>query len=250
MFDLSSQVVLITGGSRGIGAATVRQAAEAGAAVGFTFLQDGDAAAALCTELRARGARVHALQGDVGDATFAARCFDDMQEQLGAVTALVNNAGITGLHGPFVDLPLEVMQRTLQVNVLGTMLFAQEAARRWRAAGIAGGMVNISSAAATLGSPKEYVHYAASKAAIEAFTIGLGKELAGEGIRVNAVAPGTAMTGIHAAGGAPDRPAQVVGRVPLQRIAEPGEIANAVLWLLSDDASYVAATVLRVAGGL
>jgi NAD(P)-dependent dehydrogenase (short-subunit alcohol dehydrogenase family) len=250
LINLGSQVVLITGGSRGIGAATVRAAVAAGAAVGFSFLRDAETAAALIAELRAQGARVHAVQGDVADAAFPAHCFDAVQAQLGPVTALVNNAGITGLHGEFVHLPLEVMHRTLQVNVLGTMMLAQEAVRRWRAAAIAGRMVNISSAAATLGSPQEYVHYAASKGAIDAFTIGLGKELAAEGIRVNAVAPGTAMTDIHAAGGVPDRPARVVGRIPLKRIAEPAEIANAVLWLLSDEASYVTGTVLRVAGGL
>lgn len=243
-------VLLVTGGGRGIGAAIVRAAAARGYAVGFCYLHDKDAAASLAEELEATGARVLAVQGDVADPTFAARFFDETQARLGPVTALVNNAGITGRYGAFTDLPLATLRRTFDVNVIGAMLMAQEAVRRWRAAGIPGRLVNLSSVAATLGSPGEYVHYAASKAAIDALTIGLGKEVAPAGIRVNAVAAGTVYTDIHAAGGVPDRPARVVRRVPLQRIAEPPEIAAAVLWLLSPEASYVAGTILRVSGGL
>ncbi len=169
---------------------------------------------------------------------------------LGPPTAVVNNAGITGRIGNFATLPLEVLRRTIDVNLLGTMLVAQEAVRRWQAAGIAGRLVNISSIAATLGAPGEYVHYAATKAAVDALTVGLGKEVASSGIRVNAVAPGTAFTDIHAAGGDPDRPARVASRVPMGRIAQPQEIAHAVLWLLSDEASYLTATVVRVSGGV
>jgi NAD(P)-dependent dehydrogenase (short-subunit alcohol dehydrogenase family) len=243
-------VLLVTGGGRGIGAAIVRAAAARGYAVGFCYLHDKEAAAAVVQELEAIGGRVIAIQGDVADPTFAAEFFDEAQAELGAVTAFVNNAGITGRYGAFTDLPLATLRRTFDVNVIGAMLMAQEAVRRWRAAGIPGRLVNLSSVAATLGSPGEYVHYAASKAAIDALTIGLGKEVAPEGIRVNAIAAGTVYTDIHAAGGAPDRPARVVGRVPLQRIAEPGEIAAAALWLLSTEASYVAGTILRVSGGL
>jgi NAD(P)-dependent dehydrogenase (short-subunit alcohol dehydrogenase family) len=141
------------------------------------------------------------------------------------------------------------MRRTLDVNVLGPMVLAQEAIRRWRAAGIRGHMVNISSIAATLGAPHEYVHYAASKAALDALTIGLGKEVAAQGIRINAVAPGTALTDIHTEAGVPDRPAKIAGRIPMKRVAQPEEIARATLWLLSDAASYVTATILRVSGG-
>jgi NAD(P)-dependent dehydrogenase (short-subunit alcohol dehydrogenase family) len=242
---------LVTGGSRGIGAAIVRLLAARGSAVSFTWLKDAAAATALVDELRKTGATVHCVQGDVADPSFAASCFDQCEQRVRIpVTDLVNNAGITGRYGPFVELPLEALRRTFDVNVLGTLLFAQEAVRRWRSAGIPGRMVNLSSAAATLGSPGEYVHYAATKGAIDTFTLGLGKEVAADGIRVNAVAPGTIQTDIHAAGGAPDRPARVVGRVPLQRIGEPREIAEAVAWLLSDAASYVTATVLRTAGGL
>jgi NAD(P)-dependent dehydrogenase (short-subunit alcohol dehydrogenase family) len=243
-------VLLVTGGSRGIGAAIVRAAAARGHSVCFSYLQDSKAAAALLHEAMAAGISAHAVQGDVADAGFAARLFDEAQHMLGPVTMLVNNAGITGRHGSFAELPLAVMRRTVDVNLMGSMMMAQEAIRRWQAAGIPGRMVNISSIAATLGSPDEYVHYAVTKAAIDALTVGLGKEVAASGIRINAVAPGTAYTGIHAAGGVPERPAQVVGRVPMGRIAEPDEIAHVVLWLLSDEASYVTASVVRASGGL
>lgn len=187
---------------------------------------------------------------DVAEADFAARFFDAAEEAFGPVTMLVNNAGVTGRIGPFKDATIETLRRTVDANLMGPMFLAQEAVRRWEAAGIPGRMVNISSIASTLGAPNEYVHYAATKAAIEAMTIGLGKEVAAKGIRVNAVAPGTAFTDIHAAAGEPDRPARVVARVPMGRIADPAEIAAAVLWLLSDEASYVTGTVLRVSGGL
>lgn len=246
----NGHVLLVTGGSRGIGAATVRLAAARGYAVGFSYLQATDAAQALQDELERQGARTLAVQGDVAAPDFAARCFDAVEARLGPVTALVNNAGITGRCGPFHELPPEIMRRTLEVNLFGALYLSQEAIRRWLERGTPGRMVNISSLAATLGSPGEYVHYAASKAAIDALTIGLGKEVAASGIRVNAVAPGTAWTGIHAAGGAPDRPARIVDRVPMRRIAEPEEIAQSVLWLLSDEASYVTASIMRVAGGL
>lgn len=148
----------------------------------------------------------------------------------GPSRCIVNNAGVTGRIGPFKDATIETLRRTVDANLMGPMFLAQEAVRRWEAAGIPGRMVNISSIASTLGAPNEYVHYAATKAAIEAMTIGLGKEVAAKGIRVNAVAPGTAFTDIHAAAGEPDRPARVVARVPMGRIADPAEIAAAVLW--------------------
>jgi NAD(P)-dependent dehydrogenase (short-subunit alcohol dehydrogenase family) len=243
-------VLLVTGGSRGIGAAIVRTAAARGYAVGLSFRDDLAAAQSMVDELAHAGASLHAVQGDVADPGFAAAFFDEATAALGPVTAVVNNAGITGRIGSFADVPLETLRRTIDVNVLGTMLMAQEAVRRWQATGTAGRIVNISSIAATLGAPGEYVHYAATKAAVDAFTIGLGKEVAASGIRINAVAPGTAYTDIHAAGGEPGRPARVVSRVPMGRIAQPQEIANAVLWLLSDEASYLTGTVLRVSGGL
>ena len=243
-------MLLVTGGSRGIGAAIVRKAATRGHSVCFSYFQDEKAALALRDELRAAGVGAHAVRGDVADTSFASRLFDEAERVLGPATMLVNNAGITGRYGVFAELPHDVMRRTVEVNLLGTLVMAQEAVRRWQAAGIPGRMVNISSIAATLGAPGEYVHYAASKAGIDALTIGLGKEVAASGIRVNAVAPGTAYTDIHAAAGVPDRPARIVGRVPIGRIAEPDEIADVVLWLLSDEASYVTATVVRASGGV
>jgi NAD(P)-dependent dehydrogenase (short-subunit alcohol dehydrogenase family) len=243
-----SDVLLVTGGSRGIGAAIVRNAVRKGYAVCFSYHQNRSAATNLVEELAP--ARIHAVQGDVADPAFAAHSFAEAEAALGPVTALVNNAGITGPIGPFQDLTFDTLRRTVDTNLIGTALLAQEAIRRWQAAGIAGRMVNISSVASTLGAPQEYVHYAATKAAVEALTIGLGKEVAAQGIRVNAVAPGTAYTDIHAAAGEPNRPARVVARVPMGRIGQPEEIAAAVLWLLSEEASYVTATVLRVSGGV
>lgn len=250
MTDWTAHVVLVTGGSRGIGAATVRALAGQGARVAFTYLGQEQAARDLCAGLVAGGGEVLALQGDLADAGHAQRVLDAVAGHWGTPTDLVNNVGITGHYGPFADLPEPALQRTFDVNVLGTLRLAQQMVRRWRAAGIPGRMVNLSSIAATLGAPGEYVHYAASKAAIEAFTIGLARELAPEGIRVNAVAPGTTLTDIHAATGVPDRPARVAGRIPMQRVAQPEEIANAVLWLLSDEASYTTGSILRVSGGL
>src|SRR5690606_24622157 len=221
-----------------------------GRPVCFSFLRDVDSAMALREEIRDAGGRVECLRGDVADPQFAADFFDHAAKQFGTATALVNNAGITGRYGHFADLDLDALRRTVDTNLLGTLMMAREAVHRWQAEDIPGCMVNISSIAATLGAPGEYVHYAATKAAVEALTIGLGKEVAGRGIRINAVAPGTVHTDIHAAAGEPDRPARVVSRIPSGRVGEPAEIAAAVLWLLSDEASYVNATVLRVSGGL
>lgn len=245
-----SDVLLVTGGSRGIGAAIVREAVARGYAVGFSYQSDIASARSLVGELAAEGGRLQAIQGDVADASFTSSFFDEASAQFGPVTAVVNNAGMTGRIGAFSEVPVDILRRTIDVNLLGTMFMAQEAIRRWQAASIPGRLVNISSVAATLGSPGEYVHYAATKGAVDTLTIGLGKEVAASGIRVNAVAPGTAYTDIHGAGGDPDRPKRIVARVPIGRIAQPEEIAKTVLWLLSDEASYVTATVLRVGGGV
>jgi NAD(P)-dependent dehydrogenase (short-subunit alcohol dehydrogenase family) len=225
----------------------VEGAAARGCRVVFSYRENKAAADALAERL---GERVRAVAGDVADERFAGRFFDTAEKLFGPATALVNNAGITGGIGPFAQASAERLRRTVDVNLMGTMWMAREAVRRWQDSAIAGRMVNISSVAARLGAPGEYVHYAAAKAAVEALTIGLGKEVAASGIRVNAVAPGTVHTDIHAASGEPGRPARVVSRVPMARIAEPREIADAVLWLLSPEASYVTATVLSVAGGL
>jgi NAD(P)-dependent dehydrogenase (short-subunit alcohol dehydrogenase family) len=247
---MAGDVLLVTGGGRGIGAAVVRRAAHAGIAVAFSYRSDETAARALVSEVESAGGRALAIRQDVGEADAVSGLFDAVEDQLGPVSMLVNNAGITGRLGSFADASADTLRQVMQVNLLGTMFMAQEAVRRWRARDVKGRMVNISSIASTLGAPGEYVHYAATKAGIESLTIGLGKEVAPHGIRINAVAPGTVHTDIHAAAGEPDRPARVVSRIPSGRVGEPDEIAAGVLWLLSDEASYVNATVLRISGGL
>nr|WP_298721485.1 SDR family oxidoreductase [uncultured Steroidobacter sp.] len=247
---MTSQVLIVTGGSRGIGAEIVRGAARRGIAVGFSYQTNEQAAQALEKEITAAGGTAFAVRQDVAAPESARHLIDSVEARLGPISMVVNNAGITGPIGAFVDATPDTLRRTTEVNLLGTMWLAQEAARRWLARGTAGRMVNISSIAATLGAPGEYVHYAATKAGVEALTVGLGKELAPKGIRINAVSPGTVFTDIHAAAGEPNRPARVVSRIPSGRVGEPREIAAAVLWLLSDEASYVTATVLRVSGGI
>jgi NAD(P)-dependent dehydrogenase (short-subunit alcohol dehydrogenase family) len=239
-------VLVVTGGSRGIGAAVTRAAHARGHAVCVAYASDDEAADRLRGELPG----VVAVRADVADSASVSTLFDAAEAAFGPVTALVNNAGVTGRLGRFVDASAATLQRVLDVNVLGTMLCAQEAVRRWAERDTAGRIVNVSSRAATLGSPGEYVHYAASKAAVETFTLGLAKEVAAQGIRVNGVAPGMIHTDIHAAAGDPGRLERVVGRVPMGRIGEPEEIAAAVLWLLSDEASYVTGAVLDVGGGI
>lgn len=240
--------LIITGASRGIGAATARLAARRGHDVCINYARDEAAAMAVLAAIKADGGRAIAVCADVSSEADVKRLFDTAEEQLGPLRGLINNAGITGPIGRFSEVETATLEKVFAVNVLGTMLCAREAARRFQAAG-RGVIVNLSSVAATTGAPGEYVHYAASKAAIDAFTLGLARELAGSNIRVNAVAPGSTLTDIHAAAGEPDRPARVRPRIPMQRLAEPEEIAEAVLWLLSDSASYATGAILRVSGG-
>lgn len=242
--------VLVTGGSRGIGAQTVRLLAAAGHAVCFTYARQAQTAQALRDELRAAGHRVECLPLDLADAGGAAHALEQLPQGMPPLHALVNNAGITGRLGPLAATSLEQMRQVFEVNVFATMLLCRQAARTWLAAGTSGSIVNVSSIAATLGAPGEYVHYAASKAAVEAFTVGLAKELAEHGIRVNCVSPGTTHTDIHAAAGDADRADRVAARIPMRRAGQAREIAEAIAWLLSDRASYVTGSVLKVAGGL
>jgi hypothetical protein len=242
--------MLITGGTRGIGAAIARLAAQRGYAVSATFAADDAAAAALEAEFATQGAPLILVKGDVADPGFAERAIAETLSSFGTLTALVNNAGTTGRIGKFADTSTDTMQRLLAVNLLGPMLMSQAAVRHWLARSEQGAIVNISSVAATLGAPNEYVGYAATKAGVEALTVGLAKELGPNGIRVNAVAPGTIYTDIHAAAGEPGRPERVVSRVPMGRIGSPVEIANAALWLLSDEASYATGAILRISGGV
>ena len=240
--------LIITGASRGIDAATARLAARRGHDVCINYARDEAAAMAVLAAIKADGGRAIAVCADVSSEADVKRLFDTAEAQLGPLRGLINNAGITGPIGRFSEVETATLEKVFAVNVLGTMLCAREAARRFQAAG-RGVIVNLSSVAATTGAPGEYVHYAASKAAIDAFTLGLARELAESNIRVNAVAPGSTLTDIHAAAGEPDRPARVRPRIPMQRLAEPEEIAEAVLWLLSDSASYATGAILRVSGG-
>lgn len=246
----TKRVVIVTGGSRGIGAAIVRQAVRHGYDVCFSYSRDSVIADEFVRELNVAEGRVLAVRGDVSAVDAVADLFDQAEAKLGMVTDLVNNAGITGRRGVFRDLDDETLRRTIDVNVTGTMLCAREAIRRWEQRGTAGCIVNISSIAATLGAAGEYVHYAATKAAVDAFTLGLAREVAASGTRVNAVAPGTIHTGIHAAVGDPDRPYRMAAQIPMRRAGEADEVANAVLWLLSREASFVTGAILRVSGGV
>jgi NAD(P)-dependent dehydrogenase (short-subunit alcohol dehydrogenase family) len=247
----SRGVVIVTGGGRGIGAATSRLAAERGYAVCVNFLRNREAADALVTQLRDGGARALAVAGDVAKEADVVRLFDAAQAELGPVTALVNNAGILERQTRLDDMEAERFERVFATNITGAFLCAREAVRRMskRHGGQGGAIVNVSSMASRLGSPGEYVDYAASKGAIDTLTIGLAREVAEEGIRVNAVRPGVIHTGIHASGGEPGRVERVKNAVPMKRGGQPEEVARAILWLLSDEASYSTGTFIDVSGG-
>jgi len=241
----------VTGGSRGIGAAVVRLAAGAGYPVAFTYVQDAAAAAALTTEIVAGGGRAFGVRADVAREDDIVRAFDAAEAELGPLGGLVNNAGITGPLRRVEALDTALLERVFAVNVIGTLLCAREAVRRMSTAhgGAGGAIVNLSSVAARLGGPGDYVHYAASKGAVDALTIGLAREVANEGIRVNAVSPGLIETEIHASTGDPGRLARMVPGVPMRRAGTAEEVAQTILWLLSPAASYVTGANLDVSGG-
>ncbi|APY90616.1 3-oxoacyl-ACP reductase [Streptomyces alfalfae] len=238
-------VTVVTGGSRGIGAAISARLAEDGHDVVIGYRSDEAAAEKTAESVRAAGRRCVTVQVDTAAEADVERLFDTAAERLGPVTGLVNNAGVSGPVGPLAEADAEGMRRALEVNVLGYLLCARRAVRDMTANG-GGAIVNISSVAATLGSPGEYVHYAAAKGAVDTLTVGLSKEVAADGIRVNAVAPGVIWTEFHAD---PQRPAKLASGIPMGRSGRPEEIAGAVSWLLSDDASYTTGTVLKVSGG-
>ncbi len=240
------KVTVVTGGSRGIGAATCRRLARDGHAVAVGFRSDAQAAEAVVAAVRAIGVPAVAVAVDTSVRAQVTELFELTEAALGPVTGLVNNAGVSSRIGPFVDLTEEDVRRVLDVNVAGYIFCAQEAARRMAEGGA---MVNVSSGAATLGSPREYIHYAASKAAVDTLTVGLAKELAPRGIRVNTVSPGIIRTEFHAGSGEAGRADRVGPSIPLGRAGEPEEIANAIAWLLSDEASFTTGANLRVAGG-
>ncbi|MGX1636632.1 SDR family oxidoreductase [Streptomyces sp. GF20] len=237
-------LTVVTGGSRGIGAAVCARLAADGHDLVVCYRSDRAAAEAVAERVRAAGRRALAVAVDTADAASVDALFDEAAT-LGTVTGLVNNAGMSGPVGRLADADPAGLSRALDVNVLGYLLCARRAVRDLAASG-GGALVNISSAAATLGSPGEYVHYAAAKAAVDTLTVGLAKEVAEDGIRVNCVAPGVIWTEFHAD---PERPAKQAPGIPLGRAGQPEEIAAAVSWLLTADASYTTGAVLRVAGG-
>ena len=244
-------MVILTGGGRGIGAAIAKALAAGGHSVAVNFVHDEVSAQRVTEDLRRLGVQAVAIQADVAQESDVLRLFETAERALGPIQALVNNAGITGGFARVENIAAAALTRVLAVNVTGTILCAREAVRRMstKRGGRGGAIVNISSLAARTGSEGEWVHYAASKGAVNSFTLGLAREVADEGIRVNAVAPGLVETGLHAANGDPDRPLRLSPTIPMQRAGTPEEIAAGVAWLLSPQASYVTGTILEIGGG-
>lgn len=240
------KVLVVTGGGRGIGAATARLAAHSGYRVCVNYRKQEDAAETLAREIGGL-----AIQGDVASEADVVRLFQAVDEKLGRVNVLVNNAGIVDRGARLESMSAERIQRMLAVNVLGSFLCAREAVKRMskRNGGAGGAIVNLSSIAATLGAPGEYVDYAAAKGAIDTFTVGLAKEVGADGIRVNCVRPGVIRTEIHLASGDPARVDRIGSAAPLGRAGEADEVARTILWLASDEASYISGALLDVSGG-
>ena len=243
--------MLITGGSRGIGAACVVQAAEAGYDVCFSYVSNPGAADLVKANVEGLGARAVVVKADVSIESDVINLFDTCEAELGTPSAFVNNAGVLGKQGKLVDFTAERIAWTVEVNVTGALLCMREAARRMSTdrGGAGGSIINVSSKASTLGSPFEYIDYAATKGAIDSATIGLAKELGAVGVRVNCVRPGPIHTDIHAAGGEPNRIERVSAAIPMGRGGEPDEVASLILWLASEHASYVSGALIDVSGG-
>jgi NAD(P)-dependent dehydrogenase (short-subunit alcohol dehydrogenase family) len=244
-------VLLVTGGSRGIGAAISLLAARKGWRVAVNYTVNKAAADAVVFEIEASGGEAFAIQGDVGNAADIIELFAAVDRQFGRLDGLANNAGIVDVPARVDEMSVERIERMMRINITGSILCAAEAVRRMsnRHGGRGGAIVNISSMAAIIGSPSQYVDYAASKAAIDTFTVGLARETATEGVRVNAVRPGVIDTEIHASGGLPDRARDMASSIPMQRAGTAEEIADAVLYLLSPSASYITGAILNVSGG-
>jgi NAD(P)-dependent dehydrogenase (short-subunit alcohol dehydrogenase family) len=245
------QVLLVTGGSRGIGAATALLAAGKGYAVAVNYTAHPSAAEEVVRRIRAAGGRAIAVQADVAQEKQVLALFEQVDRELGRLTALVNNAGVVDVPARLDEMSVARLKRMFDINVIGAMVCAREAVRRMstRHGGSGGAIVNVSSAAARMGAPGQYLDYAAAKGAIDTFTIGLAKEVAAEGIRVNAVRPGLIETDIHASGGLPDRVRDLAHQVPMKRGGSAEEVAEAILWLLSPQASYTTMSLLDVSGG-
>jgi NAD(P)-dependent dehydrogenase (short-subunit alcohol dehydrogenase family) len=244
-------VAIVTGASRGIGAAIAKALGTNGYSVAVNFAADEISASRVVEDLKARGSQAVAIQADVAREADILNLFETAERELGPLTALVNNAGITGGFSRVESVDAGALARMLAINVAGTIICSREAVRRMstRLGGRGGAIVNVSSLVARTGGAGEWVHYAASKGAINSFTIGLAREVAGEGIRVNAVAPGLIETDLHAANGDPDRPQRMAPSIPMQRPGTADEVSSGVLWLLSEAASYVTGTILEIGGG-
>jgi NAD(P)-dependent dehydrogenase (short-subunit alcohol dehydrogenase family) len=247
----SNGTLVVTGGSRGIGAGIAKLAGERGFSVAVNFATAAAEAAAVADQINSAGGRACPIQADVAREEDVVRLFEAAERELGPVKALVNNAAITGGFSRVESVSASTLSQVMAVNVTGAILCAREAVRRMstRHGGTGGAIVNISSRAARIGAAGEWVHYAASKGAMDSFTIGLAREVATEGIRVNAVAPGLIETGLHAANGAPDRLDRLAPTIPMQRPGTALEVAEGVLWLLSPAASYITGTILEISGG-
>ncbi|MCP3057104.1 SDR family oxidoreductase [Aurantimonas marianensis] len=247
---MTERVMIVTGGSRGIGAATARLGAKAGYAVVVNYASNEAAAKAVVADIEAGGGTAIAVKGDVGVEADIVALFE-AADRLGPLAALVNNAGVVDAVAPVAEMSADRLDRMFRINITGSFLCAREAVKRMSTArgGQGGAIVNLSSAAAKLGLGGARVDYAASKGAIDTFTVGLAKELAGEGIRVTAVRPGIIATDIHASGGEPDRVEEIAPSLPMRRAGTAEEVARAILWLLSDEASYSTGTIIDVSGG-
>jgi NAD(P)-dependent dehydrogenase (short-subunit alcohol dehydrogenase family) len=248
---MGDKVLLVTGASRGIGAAAARLAAQDGWAVAVNYSANSLAADEVVRTIRAAGGRAMAVRADVADEVQVLAMFEQIDAKLGRLTGLVNNAGVVDVAQPVAEHSLARWRRMFDINVIGSLLCAREAVRRMstQRGGAGGSIVNVSSAAARLGSPHQYVDYAAAKGAIDAFTLGLAKEVAAEGIRVNAVRPGLIDTDIHASGGWPGRVDALKGQVPMQRGGTAEEVAELIVWLLSDKSPYTTMSLIEVSGG-
>ena len=249
--DSSGKVVLVTGGSRGIGAAVAKGAAKTGYRVAVNYVSDESAANAVVAIIEQAGGEAFAVQGDVGSEADILAMFEAVDARWGRLDALVNNAGVVDLGARLDEMSAARMERMMRINIIGSLLCAREAVKRMstKHGGQGGTIVNLSSAAAKLGSPGMYIDYAASKGAIDTFTKGLALEVAAEGIRVNAVRPGIIDTDIHASGGAPDRVEKLRSGIPMQREGSAEEVADAILYLMSEQSSYVTASIIEVTGG-
>ena len=245
------KVLLVTGGSRGIGAATALLAASQGYAIAVNYTANEGAADDVVRQIRAGGGTAMAVQADVADEGQVLAMFEKVDAKLGRLTALVNNAGVVDTTQRVDEQSLARWRRMFEINVFGTMLCARAAVRRMstRHGGTGGAIVNVSSVAATLGAAGQYVDYAAAKGAVDVFTVGLGREVAAEGVRVNAVRPGIIDTEIHASGGQPGRAQRLAAQIPMQRPGTAQEVANAIVWLLSAEASYATGSILDLTGG-